>query len=678
MPLIEQTFNNFVRGKIDRGLNARDDIAVFNNGAPLFRNIFTNLKGNALFRNGYSFVDNLGEDAVQIEFQFNETQQYVMFFTETTIHFYTFASDGTLGVLLSGSTPVTISNPWTLDEARGIDFAQNGDTMYLVSAQRVRKLIRTTATSFSLNTYTTTGETFGSTGLGWPTAVEFHESRLFYSGFTEAPITIIGSEAGAFDNLDSSVTPDDSTALKLVIADTKSPIKWLKSGENSLIAGTDEGNVAINGGQNSASITTASVEAKLTSTTGASGSQPVLADGNLFYIDRSKRKVKFFSFDVLTESFKAVDANFLSFEVTKPSIEKMRFFNTDTPLIFSRRIDGQMVAMFFNEDENVISWQEFVTDGEVRDFSIVSRPNGDDVLVLLVKRNDKFLIERMDFPQQFPIRNDFNTVSFTNGDPSKDDEAYLRSFWEAIKGSNHLDSSVRVQDLRTVQITFDGTDKITAASSTFASADVGDFIVYKTKTGYESGVFEITQFNSSTEVLVNVLQTPTDLVYDEWYKTLTAVTSGLTWLEGLTVKVAADGGDIGEFVVTDGGVDFGVPATSVIIGLPYAGEIGLMTLGTRAEEINTQWHDKKVNRLGLRFVDSAGVLVGTERNGLEEVQSLPTVAPNYLPPPPLNGTTIVDITDSPSVDRSLFVVQNKPLPMTLTGIYAEVDHEPSS
>lgn len=674
MPLITQTLSNFVRGKLDKSLRGRSSLSVFTSGGEVFRNVLSDLKGTMFFRNGFQFVDDFGEDAVCHEFVFNDDQQYKMLFTDTTIHFYTFAPGGTFGELLDGGSPFTLTNPWTLAQSRKLDFAQNGDTMYIVSPDTLpRKLVRTSATTFTISTYTTTGETFGST-IGFPGAVEFFEGRLWYAKFSDEPITLIGSETGDFDNIDSSSTTTDTAAIKITVSDTKSPLKWLAAGENSLISGTDDGNLVISDGGANQGITRETIEAKLSSSTGASDSQPILSDGNLFYIDTSKRKVKFFKFDILTESFKANDANFLSYDVTRPSIRKLREYNSDTPLILSLRSDGQLVSMFFNEEESVISWHEHETKGEIVDFTVLRTPGNQDALIVLVKRNSSYFIERMDFPVSFPERGDFDT-----GDREKDDEAYLRVFWEDIKTSIHLDSSVVVEDLRSVEITFDGTDTITASSASFAAGDVGDLIFYKTKTGYESGVFEITGFTSDTEVTVNVLSEPTDLVYDSWYKTFTGVT-GLTWLEDMSVAVNADGGDVGDFTVSDGAISLGVPTTKAIVGLRYKGVFKSMPLGIAIGEqgIDTQWHNKKVNRIGVRAVNSAGGLVGTDFYDLAPVQLMPTNLINYLPPPPINETIVVDITDEPSIDRAVYFVQDKPLPFRVLTLFVEADHDPNS
>lgn len=749
---VKTTFNNFSRGRADRGMNGRFDLPVYNTLLDVCTNFITNFKGNAIYRSGLLSMLKF-QDCAIYEFKFNRTQNYLLVFYETTLRFLAYDEDGNFGWVVDGSNdPVEVTTPYTLEESRTLTVAQNFDVMYIACPTKPQmKLTRTASNAFTLALYTivknpftqvigtisaitaanpavvTIGSTanlrggdvvdlaaivgmvqlngtsaqidiidsttfslrgvdssaytpYSSGGTAtrqatYPAIVQFYKSRIWYGRTSTRPTTLWGSELGIFDNLEipsSDLVPSDP--LEITLAEIAQPIEWLFPGDNSLIAGANDGIVAINGGNVDTAITADSVAATLTSADGASSPYPLRKDGLIFYIMEDGRRVMYFSYDLLTDRFKAEDANFLSYNITQGGITKLRYKKDRNDLIFGIR-NGDLVSLNFNEKETVVGWHEHTTNGTIKDLAVISDNEGVRQLFTLTKRGEDYYFETLAPYIDFISPNDFFTADETDSALVRQDadiNAYNRYVADQLGDCVYLDNARTLSNLKSISITYSmGT--ITAMSSAFSSDDVGNHITYKTNTGYESGRFLITGYTSATVVSVEVLQEPTANTYSSWYKSFNSV-SGLDDFEGQEVSVVTDGGYFGEFTVSSGTIDLGTEVNKVVVGEKYTGTMKSFCLGFVNGPDNTQMSMKSITQVGVRCNTSAGGKFGTNRYRLEPIQQLTPNDLNYLPPLPMDATKYVQYTDDADRDKYWYLVQDEPLPLQVTALMIDTKY----
>lgn len=175
----------------------------------------------------------------------------------------------------------------------------------------------------------------------------------------------------------------------------------------------------------------------------------------------------------------------------------------------------------------------------------------------------------------------------------------------------------------------------------------------------------------------------------------TTTITGLTYLQGMTVGVLADGGVQPQQVVpTSGQIVLQGAFTTVTVGLPYQGNLVPMRPDGGADVGTAQGKLKQGTHLVLRLVDSAGVQVGQLSNQSaatqlyqdplgqlqQTVQDLEEVSLNYTstnlgsPPPIQSGDFPVSFpmranSDQDSSDFYILVQQNRPLPATVAGLF---------
>lgn len=696
MAKVVTSYGNFAKGQIDHDMMGRFDLPVYNTGMDIFTNFISNFKGNAIFSSG--FLSRVAfQDCAFIEFKFGITQNYLCCFYASTVQFLAFDSSGNFGWVLSGGSPLTVASPYSLADAKTISqkgsYTQNADVMVICHRSYAPyKLTRTGAASFTLATYTRTSDPFTSSG-NYPGACCFYKGRLFMGSTLNALTKMWWSKSGLYDDftIDSPIT--DASGFSFTIADITQQIEWIFPGDNSLIVGSTDGIVAINGGAVNTAITASTVQANITSAEPTNGYYPLKKEGLVFYAGKDGRNIYYFKYDILSEAFISKDANMASYDITRGGLGKLRYKHDRNNLVFSVRGDNKLTSMVFKEVENINGWHTRTTSGLFTDIGVIGDNNGNPQLFCLVNRNGTYYIEQQAPYVEFVKRDDFWTPS---PDPQNqtqykdmDDEAYVRMVSEQLRGCIYLDNALTYQDLRTSTITFTptGTDTDTgtlkgtlvSSASDFSSGDVGKHIVYKTATGYESGRYIITAYTSATTVSVTVLQSP-KTIYDatlytwaSWYKSFTTI-SGLSQYNGQTIGIVADGGFLNAVTISGGSITLDNQTTSIVFGYQYTGIIKSMSLGFNYKGNNTQVTLKEISRMSVRCVNTLGLRVGASLYDLQDVQLRSQSDINYLPPKPVDGTQDVDYTDDSEADKFFYIVQDQPLPACVANFVLEANY----
>ena len=661
----QMLINNFTRGQLDHDLNGRFDMPFYANGFEVCRNFFANYKGNIKYRTGWELKSAIRNDteAVLYEFKFNTDQAYLLEFTEGYLRFYTYDAQGNFGYVVDNNDQIIELNTGiTLEQAKKIKIAQNADVMYIVAEGiNPQKLTRVSATNFTMTNVVPSGLDFNTEG--YPSAVAFYSSRLWYAGFSKAPLKVYGSKTVDYDNFTIPASPKDEDPLVLTLADITDPIAWIDGGAKNLYVGNPEGITVINGGSDGEPIYALAVAARLANHEGSYKSQPAHKDSQVFYISSDQRVVYMFDYDLMTEKFKSQDLNWLSQEITKSKIKRLVYKKDGNYNLYLLCEDGQILTLLYNSDESILGWFKQETNGFVEDICTVTRPDGKYDLFACTNRGGSYFLERLSDEVEF---SNFYETEYYLEDKNK--EYYNRLIAEQLKKCVYLDASQTYESRHNIAITYNN-GVMTASESAFDPVYVGHNIVFRTKTGKERGYFKITEFVSETEVNVELLsENYYPNTWDDWYVSFSSL-SGLSAYAGGVVSVVADGGYYGEVEVSaSGDLTLDRQATVLCVGLPYKGILKTFNLGSFAEGVNYQTVGKRISEFILRFVNSCGGKVGTELDALQEVQYFAPQGFMDLPPLPMDGDEKRPVADDMYNYKAIFVMQDKPLPMNLTVI----------
>jgi hypothetical protein len=152
--------------------------------------------------------------------------------------------------------------------------------------------------------------------------------------------------------------------------------------------------------------------------------------------------------------------------------------------------------------------------------------------------------------------------------------------------------------------------------------------------------------------------------------TLTQTISGLTWLEGATVSVLADGAVQTQKVVTNGEITLDQAASVVQVGLPYTSDLQTLPVTLQMDGYG-QGRKKNINKVWLRVYQSSGIFVGPDENNLVEFKQR-TTEPYGDPPSLRSGEAEITLAPQWNDDGQLLIRQVNPLPLEVVGVTIEV------
>lgn len=149
------------------------------------------------------------------------------------------------------------------------------------------------------------------------------------------------------------------------------------------------------------------------------------------------------------------------------------------------------------------------------------------------------------------------------------------------------------------------------------------------------------------------------------------IISGLSYLEGKTVNILADGAVHPKKVVTSGAITLDQAASVVHVGLPITADLQTLPLAAQIDGGFGQGRVKNVNKAWLRVYKSSGIFVGPDADNLVEAKQRST-EPYGTPPTLKTGEIQVMTTPSWADGGQVFVRQADPLPLTVLSLTVEV------
>lgn len=153
----------------------------------------------------------------------------------------------------------------------------------------------------------------------------------------------------------------------------------------------------------------------------------------------------------------------------------------------------------------------------------------------------------------------------------------------------------------------------------------------------------------------------------------TSKISGLTWLEGETVSVFANGCVLPNRVVKNGSVTLEELASKVYIGLPYDSDLVTLPISLQLQDLSFgSSHRKNVTEITLRLNESSGVSAGSSFEKLYQMQPRSTEIMG-LPPNLKSGVYDLQIKPKWNDEGQVYIRQSLPLPLRITSITTTVE-----
>jgi hypothetical protein len=284
------------------------------------------------------------------------------------------------GGYVSGTASVTL----TFGDDGGASFAPNLSTAQggLTGVCRVNSVTTPTAaavdiiTSFSSNRSNSDWvRSEWSERSGWPSAIGFHEGRLFRAGRDR----VWGSVSDAFMSFNPAVEGDSGPIQRSIGYGPVQTINWVLP-LTRLILGTEAAEVAVRSSSFDEPLTPTNFSMKDVSTYGSARLPSVKVDNRGIYVERSGSRVMELLYQVEATDFISRDLTQITPDLNQgnPIVDIVVQRQPDTR-VHCIRTDGTVAILINEPAEDVRAWVLFETDGVVEGAVVLPGSEEDEV-----------------------------------------------------------------------------------------------------------------------------------------------------------------------------------------------------------------------------------------------------------------------------------------------------------
>lgn len=209
---------------------------------------------------------------------------------------------------------------------------------------------------------------------GYPSAVCISEGRLWWAGNGRAFASM--PDAFAVHNPD---TEGDSQPINRMVGDGPglSP-NWMLSTQQ-LIIGTDSAENSVRSSTLDELVTPSNYNSKARTTKGSAQVPAVMADGNGFFVGRTKTQIFELSYDASSNGYSAVELTALVPEILDAEAVRLGIQQSPDTRLHAIKADGSVSILVREGTEDVLCWVDFETDGEVEDVVVLPGTKEDRV-----------------------------------------------------------------------------------------------------------------------------------------------------------------------------------------------------------------------------------------------------------------------------------------------------------
>jgi hypothetical protein len=500
---------------------------------------------------------------------------------------------------------------------------------------------------------------FVSTG-NYPGAVSYFEQRRCFAGTINEPQKIWMTKSGTESNLSYGlpIRDDDRIEFRVAAREANTIRHIVPLTQLLLLTGSAEWRVS---SLNSDEITPTTISVRPQSYIGASNVQPVIINNALVYCGARGGHVRELGYNWQASGFITNDLSIRSAHLfDNYEISDMAFAKAPIQMVWFVSTSGMLLGLTYTPEQQVGAWHKHDTDGIFESCTVVAEGN-EDRLYVVVKRTiggvTKRYVERMSSRHFESIEGAF----FVDSGATYDGTNTSATTVTVSGGTTWGPSDVLTITASTAIFTYPGT------------GDVNDAIVLTDSAGnkYRLTIRSTTSTTVATARVDVTLPVSLRSTATALYSFARNTISGLTWLEGKTVSILADGAVQPRKVVTSGSITIDRASSIIHIGLPYESDLQSLPLAMGIDNGMGQGRYKNVNKAWLRVYQSSGIFIGPNPANLVEAKQRTTEP--YGSPPELKTEEIqIMLTPSWLDSGQVYVRQSDPLPLSIVGMTLEV------
>jgi hypothetical protein len=501
---------------------------------------------------------------------------------------------------------------------------------------------------------------------GFPSTVTFDQDRLAFASTPSEPLTTWMTETSDYLSFRRSSPLVDSDGISVNLASRKMNgiTSLVPLGELLAFTSSSEWSIRSTNGV----VTPTTVTTKVHGYSGSSNVSPVLIGNKAVFVQPMGSVVRDFGYSFSSDSFEGEPLSLMSNHLfSNYEIIDLSYQQEPDSIVWAVRNDGVMLSMTYMKEQEVLAWAWHDTEGSFESVSTISGDGYNETWVVVKRGADRFIERFVNRMKSTDPRDQFFvdcgttydrpltitgiagttqlTVTSASHGLSDGDEVDLSDVL-GMTTTTVIDSTANPPKTLTVSLVnnvrFVVSDKTT---DTFKLKDLdGAYVDGTLYTSYESGGY----------VRLSV-------------STLT----GLSYLDGKTVSILADGNVLDRVVVSSGTIDLGGKYSRIHVGLPYQSDLETLSIEVTLPDGTAQGRMVQIPSVILRMLNSRGGFIGGNENSLAELVQRENE--NYDDPVALFSGDTAELIPSDYVNGGrIFFRQVDPLPATILAVIPTV------
>lgn len=217
---------------------------------------------------------------------------------------------------------------------------------------------------------------------GWPTSISLVEGRIAWAGKDKINL----SASDTLDSFDEEIVGDSAPISRSIGSGPVDTINWLVS-LRRLLMGAEGAEFVCRSNGDDEPLTASNFNIKSFSTQGSNNVQAVKVDNNALFVQRGGVRLFEIAFGENAE-YTSRDLTAIYPEIGGVGFTRIAVQRQPDTRIHCVRSDGTVAILIYDQNENVLCWTEYTTDGQVEDAVVLPGATGDgeDAVYYVVRR----------------------------------------------------------------------------------------------------------------------------------------------------------------------------------------------------------------------------------------------------------------------------------------------------
>lgn len=186
---------------------------------------------------------------------------------------------------------------------------------------------------------------------GFPTAVIIEEGRLFWAGHGE----LHGSQPALYQSFDRELEGNSRAILRTIGFGPIDRIHWLAAAVR-LVMGLTSDEISVRSSSFGELLTQDNAVLRPGTMEGAAPVPPGLMNNDLYFADRSERKLIEMTYNVSNDSYSPSDLTYLAENICESGIRRIAVLKKPEPRILIVLNDGTARILLIDRNEDVLAW----------------------------------------------------------------------------------------------------------------------------------------------------------------------------------------------------------------------------------------------------------------------------------------------------------------------------------